>query len=273
VKSVSWSRRPVQHGWFSNGRQTAFFKEVFLMAQIATQTISLNVSDGTSMNAFVARPEGKGKHPGMLVFQEAFGVNGHIRDVCGRIAAEGFVALAAELYHRTAPGFEGRYDDLEPAIAQARALTEAGLEADVRAAHQALVADPGVDGGRIVSIGFCMGGRVSFLADAVLPLKASISFYGGGIAPSQMGPDLLGRAMDLHGPILLFWGGRDKHIGVEQPRAVADALRAAGKTYVNVEFSDADHGFFCDARSSYHPGAAAQGWALSLAFLKERLGA
>jgi carboxymethylenebutenolidase len=247
-------------------------KEVILMAQIATQAISLDVSDGTRMNAFVARPEGERKHPGMLVFQEAFGVNGHIRDICGRIAAEGFVALAAELYHRTAPGFEGRYDELEPAISQARALTEAGLEADIRAAHESLIADPGVDSSRIFSIGFCMGGRVSFLADAVLPLRGAVSFYGGGIAASQMGPGLLGRVGNLHAPILLFWGGRDRHIGVEQPRAVADALRAAGKTYVNVEFSDADHGFFCDARPSYHPASAAQAWALTRAFLKDRLG-
>jgi carboxymethylenebutenolidase len=243
------------------------------MAHIATETVSLAVSDGSRMNAFLARPEGGGKHPGMLVFQEAFGVNAHIRDICQRMAAEGFVALAAELYHRTAPGFEGRYDQIEPAIQQARALTEAGLEADVRTAHQAIAGDPTVDAERIVSIGFCMGGRVSFLADAILPLRASISFYGGGIAPSQMGPGLLGRAKDLHAPILMFWGGRDKHIGVEQPRAVADALRGAAKTYVTVEFSDADHGFFCDARPSYHPASAAQAWALAQAFLKDRLGA
>jgi carboxymethylenebutenolidase len=244
------------------------------MAQIETQTVTLNVPDGTSMNAFLARPSGEGKHPGMLVFQEAFGVNGHIRDICGRMAAEGFVALAPELFHRAAPpGYEGSYDRMEDALAQVRALTEGGLEADIRAAHQALATDSSVDSGRIVSIGFCMGGRVSFLADSLVPLRASISFYGGGIAPSLMGPGLLGRAGDLHAPILLFWGGRDKHIGTEQPRAVADALRAAGKTYINVEFSDADHGFFNDRRVSYHPASAAQAWALCQTFLKDRLGA
>ncbi len=242
------------------------------MTQISTQTVALTVSDGTKMNAFVARAAGEGKRPGMLVFQEAFGVNDHIRQVCRRIAGEGFVAMAPELYHRSAPGFEASYDDLEAAIAQARALTEVGLEADVRAAHQALAADSGVDQERIVSIGFCMGGRVSFLADAVLPLRAAISFYGGGIAPSQMGPGLLGRAGDLRAPILLFWGGRDKHITSDQQRAVADALRGARKSHIHVEFSDADHGFFCDARPSYHPASAAQAWALSQAFLKERLG-
>jgi carboxymethylenebutenolidase len=243
------------------------------MTQIATQTIPLRVSDGTSMDAYLVRPSGEGKHPGMLVFQEAFGVNGHIRDICQRMAAEGFVAMAPELFHRTAPGFEGRYDNFEAVLPHIRALTEAGLEADVRAAYEALAADSAVDASRIVSIGFCMGGRVSFLADATLPLRASISFYGGGIAPSQMGPGLIGRAKDLHAPILLFWGGRDKHIGPDQIHAVTDALREAEKTYINVEFSDADHGFFCDARPSYHPTSAGHAWALCQAFLKERLAA
>jgi carboxymethylenebutenolidase len=242
------------------------------MAQIETQSIQINVADGTGMKAFVARPAGGGKRPGLLVFQEAFGVNGHIRDVCSRFAAEGYAALAPELFHRTAPGFEGRYDDLESAIAQVRALTNEGLEADVRAAHQALVALPGVDSDRIACIGFCMGGRVSFLADAVLPLRAAISFYGGGIAPSAMGPGLLARAGDLHAPILMFWGGLDKHIGPEQHRTVVDALRAAGKTYVNVEISDADHGFFCDQRPSHNPVAARHALALVLAFLKTHAG-
>lgn len=242
------------------------------MAQIETQNITLNVSDGTGMNAFLARPSGAGKHPGMLVFQEAFGVNEHIHEICRRTAAEGFVALAPELFHRSAPpGYEGSYDRMDEALAHVRALTESGLEADIRAAHEALAADAAVDSTCILSIGFCMGGRVSFLADALVPLRASISFYGGGIAPGRMGPGLLGRAADLHAPILLFWGGRDKHIGTEQPRAVADTLRAAGKTFLTVEFSDADHGFFNDRRASYHPASAAQAWALCRAFWKDLL--
>lgn len=237
-----------------------------------TETVNLSVSDGTSMGAFIARPEGDAKGPGILVFQEAFGVNAHIRDICTRLAGEGFIALAPELYHRTAPGFEGRYDDFNSIMPHMKALTEAGVEADIRAAHKALAAEPRLDRGRIVSIGFCMGGRMSFLADALLPLRASVSFYGGGIAPNPMvGPGLLDRAKDLHAPILLFWGGLDKHIGPEQHRAVVDALRAAQKTYVNVEISDADHGFNCDVRASYNPVAAKHAWGLTLAFLKTYL--
>jgi carboxymethylenebutenolidase len=237
------------------------------MAQITTQLLTLPVADGTSMGAFIARPAGDSAKPGILVFQEAFGVNAHIRSICERLAGEGFIALAPELYHRTAPGFEGRYDDFNAIMPHMKALTEAGLEADVRAAHKALAAEPLLDRDHIVSIGFCMGGRISFLADSLLPLRAAVSFYGGGIAPNPMGPGLLSRAKDLHAPILMFWGGLDKHIGVDQPRAVVDALREAKKPYVNVEISEADHGFFCDARPSYNPIAAAHAWGLTLAFL------
>jgi len=112
-----------------------------------------------------------------------------------------------------------------------------------------------------------MGGRVAVLTNVVLPVSAAISFYGGGIAPNPFSPGLLDRAGELHAPQMLLWGGLDKHLGPEVARAVTEAIRAAGKPFVHVEFSDADHGFFCDARSSYNPNAARQAWALALAFL------
>ena len=244
------------------------------MAEVKTEFITLNVADGTNMRAFVAHPENNGANlPGMFVFQEAFGVNEHIRDVTRRFAKQGFVAIAPELFHRTAPpGFEGRYDDFPSVMPHVAALKDERLEADIRAAYDALMSQPGIDRERIACIGFCMGGRVSFLADLILPLRAAISFYGGGIAPGPRGAGLLGRAKDLHASILMFWGGMDKHIGPEQHRAIADALHVAGKKFANVEFSEADHAFFCDARPSYNKAAAEQAWALSLAFLKSNLG-
>jgi carboxymethylenebutenolidase len=229
------------------------------------------VPDGTRMRAYVARPRDGQPHPGLLVFQEAFGVNAHIRDVTERFAREGYVAIAPELFHRTAPGFEGAYDNFPGVMPHMQALTDAGLEADAGAALAWLGTKEGSPGQPIASVGYCMGGRVSFLANSALPLKAAISFYGGGIAPGPRGPGLLGRSADLHAPMLLFWGLRDQHIGIEQPRAVADSLRQAGKVFANVEFSDADHGFFCDVRPSYNPQAAAQAWLLSLEFLRLNL--
>jgi carboxymethylenebutenolidase len=119
---------------------------------------------------------------------------------------------------------------------------------------------------------FCMGGRVSFLADAIVPVKAAVSYYGSGIAPGPRGPDLLDRVGNLHAPILLFWGYQDKHIGIEQQRAAADALHTGRKSFVSVGFSDAGHGFFCDSRPTYNAPAATQSWALALRFLKTNLG-
>ena len=232
------------------------------MANISTEKITLTVADGTSMAAYVARPAADGKFPGMLVFQEAFGVNAHIRDITERFAREGYVAIAPELFHRTAPGFEGRYDDFPSAMQHLQALTEAGQAADLRAAYDWLCGNARVSSDRIASIGFCMGGRTSFLASATVPLQACISFYGGGIAQT-----MLPRAGDLRAPILFFWGGLDKHITLEHARAVEDALIKAQKPYVNVNFSYADHGFFCDARPSYNATAAGLAWSLSLQFL------
>jgi len=226
-------------------------------------TTVLRIADGSTMSAFVARPSDEGRHPGLMVFHEAFGVNAHIRDVATRLAGEGYTAIAPELFHRTGTHLEGSYTDFESMRPHFSALDDAGLEADIRAAFEWLRADTGTDAGRIASVGFCLGGRVSFLANAAVPVKAAASFYGGGIAQGY-----LSRATALHAPMLFFWGGLDKHIRPEHTAAVTTALREAGKSFVNVEFSDADHGFFCDARKSYNPPAAQQAWGLLLDFLK-----
>jgi carboxymethylenebutenolidase len=235
------------------------------MGEIASEKVMIGVGDGSQMDAYHAKPQGGGRRPGVLILQEAFGVNAHIRDVADRFAREGFVALAPELFHRTAPGFEGRYDDFPSVRTHYEALTMEGLSADLAAAHAWLSERGGVASGDVAAIGFCLGGRAAFLANAVLPLRAAVSFYGAGI-----GPALLERAPKLSGPILLIWGGLDKHIPPEQIAAVTSALREAGKPYVNVEFSEADHGFFNGDRAAFHPASALQAWALALQFLKSR---
>lgn len=226
---------------------------------------TVRVSDGSEMRVFVARPDGLGEFPGILVFQEAFGVNDHIRDVAQRFAALGYVAAAPELFHRTAPGFDGRYDDFGSVRPHMSALTNEGLEADIRTTYDFLTNDAQCDGS-VVSIGFCMGGRVSYLANSVVELKAAASFYGGGIAPA-----LLDRASRQTGPLLLVWGGLDKHIGADQRGAIREALHAASRPYVETLFSFADHGFFCDQRASYNHDAARDAWALSISFLDGNL--
>jgi carboxymethylenebutenolidase len=239
--------------------------------EITSAYVQLSVNDGTTMRAWMARPKEEGAYPGLLVFQEAFGVNAHIRDIAGRFAREGFVAVAPELFHRTGAGFDGRYDDFPSAVPHMKALNDASMGADLRAAHDWVRGSIGAEL-PIFAIGYCMGGRAAFLAALTLPLAGAISYYGGGIAPNATNPGLLGRASGIQAPLLLFWGGRDKHIPPEQVRAVTDALRATGRNFVNVEISNADHAFFCDARASYSPAAALLAWPLTLAFLRARSG-
>jgi carboxymethylenebutenolidase len=228
--------------------------------------VTVPVDGGSEMRIFVARPDGAGPHRAIIVMQEAFGVNSHIRDVTTRFAREGFVAVAPELFHRTGTGVEGRYDDFPGMAPHFKALTNDNIVADAKAAFAWLVSQRDVDPARVASTGYCLGGRASYLANTALPLAAGVSYYAGGM------PAVLDRVATLSGPQTFFWGGRDAHIGDDQKRAVVDAFRAAKKQFTSVEFSQADHGFFCDQRSQYEPAAAREGWALTLAFLSDYTG-
>jgi carboxymethylenebutenolidase len=239
---------------------------------IHSEYVALNLNDNSTMQAWTARPTAAGEYPGLLVLQEAFGVNAHIRDITERFAHEGFVAIAPELFHRTAPGFEGRYDDFSSTMPHLRALKDSDMEADLCAAHDWLLGNS-VKEKQISAIGYCMGGRAAFLAALTLPLAFGVSYYGGGIAPSATNPGLLARVNDLRAPMLFFWAGLDKSITPEHTLAVATALRAAQKPFVTVEISDANHGFFCDERPAYNASAAALAWPLTLAFLRTHLAA
>ena len=230
------------------------------------QTISIKVGDGAEMRAYVSRPAGDERRPAMMVFQEALGVNSQIRGVADRWADEGFVAIAPDLFHRTRPGYEADALDMEQIMPLIKSLTTEGLAADSAATHSWLTNQSFVDASRISAVGFCMGGRAAFIANSELPLAAAISYYGGSLGP------LLDRAARLHGPHLFFWGGVDKGIPPEQRRAVVDAVEAAGKLFVSVEFSDANHAFFNEVADRYNAPAAKQSWALSRAFISEHLG-
>lgn len=170
-------------------------------SNVSTDYINLRISDGTQMQAYLARPRSEGKYSGIMVFQEAFGVNAHIRDVTERFASKGFVAVSPELFHRTVPpGWEGSYGDFASVVPHMQAVNDTALGADIRATHEWLTSAPQVDKNATACVGYCMGGRVSFLANALVPVKAAISYYGGGIAPGPCGPGLLSHTSELHGP-------------------------------------------------------------------------
>jgi carboxymethylenebutenolidase len=226
--------------------------------------ITLSVQD-KEMDAYIALPEGEGTFPAIIVLQEAFGVNQHIRNVAERFCKEGYAVIAPDLFHRTAKRLEVSYADFASVKPHFAAITNEGLEADLTACYNWLQQQQNVDHQKTGSVGYCLGGRVSFLANTVLPLAAGVSYYGGGLDA------LADKAVNVNSPHLFFWGGKDTHIQQENIDGIINAVKAAGKDYTSTVISYADHGFNCDERSSYHPLAAKEAWATTLQFFENRL--
>ncbi|HUB59827.1 MAG TPA: dienelactone hydrolase family protein [Puia sp.] len=225
----------------------------------------LSVTDGTEMDLYVATPADKVPFPLVIVLQEAFGVNGHIRRIADRLSYEGYAAVAPDLFHRTGRRLDLPYNDFSKVAPHFQAITTEGMTADLQAVYQWAQQQPNIRTDKMGSVGFCLGGRVSFLANAILPLSAAVSYYGGYM------DKLTDIAPQLHAPQLFFWGGKDQHIPKEVIDKVVGAMQAAGKSYTSVVISDADHAFSCDERPSYNPAAAKEAWAHTLTFFSSRL--
>jgi len=199
---------------------------------------------------------------GIIILQEVFGITDFLKSVTTRFGDQGYLAITPEIFHRTAaPGTIIPYTDHASVTQHREHLTDDDQLADITACFDWLVAQ-GVPKDKIVVLGFCAGGRNSYLANASLPLAAAVSFYGGGIAQG-----LLDKAKDLHAPQLLMWGGKDAHILPEHRRAVVDALITAQKPYVDITFGEADHAFARTNSDHYHEASANEAWALVDAFL------
>jgi carboxymethylenebutenolidase len=137
-----------------------------------------------------------------------------------------------------------------------------------------LRARPDVRGDRIGAMGFCIGGHMTYLAACEHDLRAAASFYGGGIAAPQ-GPggqaSTIGRSAKLRGRLLCLFGEKDAYIPMEQVEAIRAALSKAGKRFEIVVYPGADHGFFCDQRSTYQEQAATQAWERVKRLFREEL--
>ena len=206
----------------------------------------------------------------VLLVQEAFGVNDHIKDVAERFAAEGYRTVAPHFFHRTGDPVIS-YDDMDSAMQQIRALTAEGLAEDLDSAY-AHLHDDGFDDARIAVVGFCMGGTVAFLEAANRTLGAAVTFYGGGIVEGRFGaPPLLELAPSLRTPWLGCYGDQDHGIGVEQVEQLREAVAAAPVDTEIVRYPEAGHGFHCDARSAYHEASARDAWSRTLAWLDAHL--
>lgn len=237
-----------------------------------TRTLSLDTPDGT-MLLYEARPDtADGPARGaVVVIQEAFGVNPHIEDVTRRFAAAGYHAVAPHLFHRTGdPVLD--YGDFSQVAPHLQGLTDAGLLADVTAAVDRLRQDGWPDA-RIGTVGFCMGGRVTFLVAGNLALGAAVGFYGGGIVRgrSEAMPSLLPLVPGLATPWLGLFGDAGASIPVEEVEQLRTELAAAPVDTAVVRYAGAEHGFHCDARPSYDEASARDAWSRTLTWLDTHL--
>jgi carboxymethylenebutenolidase len=236
-----------------------------------SETITLPTPDG-EMPVYEAVPDGDVRG-GVLVIQEAFGVNDHIEDVARRLAAEGWHALAPHLFHRDgSPMVE--YGDIEKAMLYTRALTAEGLGADIDACLERL-GSSGIDEQRVGVVGFCMGGTVTFFAATRRPLGATVTFYGAGVVePRWRGiPSLVELAPSLQTPWLGLYGDHDHGIPVEQVRRLEEAVANAEVPAEIVLYPNAGHGFHCDQRpQNYEPEAAADGWRRTIEWFARHIG-
>lgn len=207
----------------------------------------------------------------IIVLQEAFGVNDHIRDVADRFSDEGYLAVAPQLFHRDGSP-EVSYDDFQAAMPFMANLTKQGLTNDLNATTDFL-ATLGFHAPNIAAVGFCMGGTVSFFAATLGTIGAAASFYGGGVATGRFGlPPLIELAADLQSPWLGLYGDLDQSIPVDQVEALRVATKSTSVATEIVRYSDGKHGFHCDARpDAFNKVAAADAYARALSFFAEHL--
>ena len=204
-----------------------------------------------------------------VVLPEVFGVNAWVRSVADRLAANGYPALAVPLFARTAPGLELAYEPSD--LAQGRrhkdATTTQQILSDVAAALDWLrTRHPAA---AIHVVGFCFGGHAAFLSATLPGVVAAFDFYGAGISRMRPGggDPSLALLPEIQGRLTCVFGTADPLIPAEDRQAIGAALHEVdpvGERFRSVEFGGADHGFMCEARSSFNPQASAQGWRLLL---------
>jgi carboxymethylenebutenolidase len=227
---------------------------------VQTQWITL----APGFEGYLALPPA-GRGPGLVLFQEIFGVNEHIRAVAEQYALDGFVVLAPDVFWRQAPRVELGYDgaDRQQAMTLMQGYAPEQALADIATSARALRARPEVGGAKVGAIGYCMGGRLAYLAAATTDIDAAAPFYGGGIHTQ------LDRAAAIRCPVQFHYAEKDDHI----PMSAVDSVRQAmaGKVAEVHVYPGSMHGFNCWARASYHAPSAALAHGRATAFLATHL--
>lgn len=222
-----------------------------------SESVTLKAADDHELSAYVARPQGEAV-AGLVVVQEVFGVNAHIRSVADGYARDGFLAVAPALFDRVERGVELAYEgaDLQRAMSFIPRLDVEKALLDIAAA---LAFAATATGKKVGVVGYCYGGTLAWLAASRLHAAAAVGYYGGRIGNYA--------AEKLAAPVMLHFGKQDAHIPAEEVAKVH-----AAHPEVEIHWYDAGHGFNCDARASFNPRAAQQARERSLNFLLKHLG-
>lgn len=226
-----------------------------------SETIQLHAADGCAIPVYVARPAGAARGA-VVVVQEIFGVNAHIRAVADAYAADGYLAVAPDAFQRVEPGVQLGYtpEDIQAGIAlkaKVEALPPPGVLQDLQAA----ITYAALSGGKVGMVGYCWGGLLTWRSACLLQgLAAAVPYYGGGMT---VGAE---PARTPLCPVLCHFGAQDHAI----PLPSVEAFRAA-QPNVDVQVYDAQHGFNCDHRGSYDAAAAAMARQRTLAFFERHL--
>jgi len=229
-----------------------------------TTTFEVQTPDGP-MPIYEAKPD-EPVEAAVIVVQEAFGVNEHIKDVTRRFADAGYHAVAPHIFHRSGGG-TAPYDDFSKVMPLFKGLTDEGTLDDVDATLAAL-RERGFDDSHIGIVGFCWGGRVTFLVALRRAIGAAAGFYGGGIVTGRFPqfPPLIDEAATLATPWLGLFGDLDESIPVDDVEQLRKVLTDATVDTDIVRYPNAGHGFHCDQRDGYVPDAAHDAWERTLAW-------
>jgi carboxymethylenebutenolidase len=234
------------------------------MTTMNASTISIPSHDGKSFDAYLSLPP-KGVGPGLVIIQEIWGVNAHVRAVADQYALDGYVVLAPDVFWRQQPRVDLQYTEADTKLAYQYMNNLDGPHAvqDLVSTAQALRARPELDG-KVGSVGFCMGGRLSYALAATGATDAAVCYYGGGI---QNNLDLAPR---IQVPILFHYAELDAHIPATAVAAVKEAFAGNDKAQFHV-YPGVDHGFNCWGRAMYSQRAAALARGRTLQWLSENL--
>ena len=226
---------------------------------------SMAIADGGRFSGYLGLPPA-GHGPGLVVIQEIFGVNSHIRAVVDDYARQGYVTLAPDLFWRVSPGIELGYsaDDIVRGRDLRQQISQEEMLADLQAAATALRARTDCSG-KLGAVGYCMGGKLSFALAATPALDAAVSYYGAGTV------SLLGLARRITSPLQSHYGALDRSIPPLEVEQTRDAFTGRADVEIYL-YDDADHGFNCDQRESYNPDAATLARSRALEFFARQLG-